>query len=363
VQSAFVRRLAVAACVVTGSSVAAAQPLICFGNEPSWSVAFDSPDRARVSTPDGASTEYQGKETRIEPLRERLWRGRGAAGNDLVVFLRDTACSDGMSDTKHPVTVSVSMPNGAFLAGCCRIPAGQTESTALEGATWRLVDLPGQAPATLAKLERGLTARFEAGRVTGFAGCNTFMGTYTLKENRLTVGALAGTMMACPEPAMTLERAFHAGMGGMGGMKGPFSYTITGNRLSLKADSGAVLAFEKEAPPTLAGGSWEVTGYNNGRQAVISPATGTKMTVAFEKGTITGQSGCNTFRAPYSTEGNRIKVGPAVTTRMMCGESVMTEEREFLKALESATTWTIDAGLLHLHRPDGERVLVAGPRR
>ena len=357
-QSTWVRRLAAAVGVIAGCSVpAAAQPLICFGNEPSWSVAFNSPDRARVSLPDIPTTEYQGKESRIEPLRERLWRGRGAAGRDLVVFLRETACSDGMSDTKHPVTASVSMPNGAFLAGCCRIPTGQTESTALEGTPWRLVDLPGHAPATLAKLERGVTARFEAGRVTGFAGCNTFSGTYTLKENRLTVGVLAGTMMACPEPAMTLERAFHAAM------KGPFSHAISGNRLSLKADSGAVLAFAKEAAATLAGGTWEVTGYNNGRQAVISPAAGTKMTVAFDKGTVTGQSGCNTFRAPYSTEGNRIKVGPAVTTRMMCGESVMTEEREFLKALESATTWTIDAGLLHLHRPDGERVLVAGPRR
>lgn len=40
----------------------------------------------------------------------------------------------------------------------------------------------------------------------------------------------------------------------------------------------------------------------------------------------------------------------------------MSQEREFLKALESAMTWPIDAGLLHLHRADGERVLV-GPRR
>ena len=86
------------------------------------------------------------------------------------------------------------------------------------------------------------------------------------------------------------------------------------------------------------------------------------MTVAFEKGAVTGLAGCNTFRATCSTEGSRITVGPAATTRKMCAENVMTQEREFLKALESATTWSIDAGLLHLHRADGERVLV-GPRR
>jgi heat shock protein HslJ len=235
--------------------------------------------------------------------------------------------------------------------------AEPTESAALERTSWRLASLPGHAPATLAKLERDVTARFEGGRVTGFAGCNTFTGPYTLKEHRLTVGVLAGTMMACPEPAMSLERAFHAAL------TGTFSYAIKGNRLSLTADSGALLAFDEEAPVTLEGGTWGVTGYNNGRQAVLSPIADTRLTVAFEKGTVTGQAGCNTFRATYSTEGSRITVGPASTTRMMCGDAVMTQEREFLKALETATTWTIDAGLLHLHRADGERVLVAGPRR
>jgi heat shock protein HslJ len=352
------RRLGAAFCAAMAVTIpAAAQPLICFGNEPSWSVAFSSPDRARVTRPDMPPSAYSGKETRNEPLRERLWRGKAAAGGDLVVFLRDTACSDGMSDNSHPVTARVSMPDGAFLAGCCRIPAGQTESTPLERTSWRLVGLPGQAAATLATLERDVTAKFEGGRVTGFAGCNSFTGSYTLKENRVTVGVLAGTMMACPEPAMSLERAFHKAL------TGTFSYAVKGDRLSLTADSGALLAFDKEAAATLEGGSWEVTGYNNGRQAVVSAIADTRLTVAFEKGAVTGQAGCNTFRATYSTDGNRITVGPAAATRKMCGDAVMTQEREFLKALETATTWTIDAGLLHLHRADGERVVVAGPRR
>jgi heat shock protein HslJ len=146
-------------------------------------------------------------------------------------------------------------------------------------------------------------------------------------------------------------------------LNGRLSYTIAGDRLSLTADSGAVLLFDKEAAATLEGATWEVTGYNNGRQAVVSPITDTQLSVAFEKGTVTGQAGCNTFRAPFSIEGNRIKVGPVATTRKMCAENVMTQEREFLKALESATTWSIDAGLLDLHRADSERVLVGSRRQ
>jgi heat shock protein HslJ len=244
----------------------------------------------------------------------------------------------------------------AFFTIMASTASGQPDATTLESTSWRLVSVPGQTPAAIAALERAPTARFEAGRVTGFGGCNRLIGSYTLEQNRLTIGGVAGTMMACPEPAMSIERALHAALNGR------LSYTITGERLSLTADSGAVLLFDKEPALTLEGATWEVTGYNNGRQAVVSPMTGTQLSVAFEKGTVSGQAGCNTFRAPYTVEGSRITVGPAATTRKMCGEAVMTQEREFLKALASAATWSIDAGLLHLHRADGERVLV-GPRR
>jgi heat shock protein HslJ len=351
-------RLCAALCVTAAiARPAAAQPLICFGNEPFWRVTFPEPGRAQFTTPDDPPTDYQGTETRNEPLRERLWRGRAAAGGDLVVFLREGACSDGMSDDTHPFSARVSTPDGEFYTGCCRVPAPQTKS-AVEGGSWRLVSLPGQTPATLATLERGVIARFEGGRVTGFAGCNTFTGSYTIAEQRLSVGVLAGTMMACPEPAMSVERAFHSAL------TGTLSYAIDGDRLTLTADSGAQLTFAKQSAETPAGGTWDVTGYNNGRQAVVSPMAGTSVTVAFADGMVTGSAGCNTFRATYYTDGSRIAIGPAVTTRKMCEEAVMTQEREFLKALASASTWSIDSGgLLHLHRPDEERVLVGSRRR
>lgn len=46
----------------------------------------------------------------------------------------------------------------------------------IEGQAWRLASLPGH---DLGALGAGqyLTARFEAGRVSGFSGCNRFMGS------------------------------------------------------------------------------------------------------------------------------------------------------------------------------------------
>lgn len=349
-------------CVVASSSAATAgeSPLVCFGNEPSWSVELTAPGIARVTIPGEEPMTFRGVATRNEVLREGLWRGSPAAGRDLAVFLRDAACSDGMSDAKHPVTARVSLPDLRFLAGCCRVPvsAGSaTNARRLEGVSWRLTSLSGKDPKVLAALSRPATARFEAGRVSGFSGCNNFMGSYTVDADRVTLGQLAGTMMACPEPAMSFESALRAAF------SGTVRYAITGDRLSLTAASGDVLAFEPEPAPRLEGVTWDVTGFNNNRHAVVSLLAGTRITFSFADGTASGNAGCNTFRAPYSTQGNSLKVGPVITTRMSCASELMVQEREFLAALESAVTWSVEGGVLDMHRADKERAIFANVKK
>jgi heat shock protein HslJ len=318
---------------------AAAEPrIVCFGNEPSWSLRFDGGGRATLAFPDGKPVEYRGRETRLDFLKERAWRGTpaGDAKAVVVAFLRESACSDTMSDTAHPLSARVSLPDGRLLAGCCRVPASP-----LEGTTWRLTSDP-------------LTVRFADGRASGFSGCNRFNGGFKRDGDALTVGPLAGTMMACPEPRMAIEKAF------LDGLSGSHRVAIAGDRLTLTPASGSPLVFQAEPEPTLEGVTWKVTGFNNGRSAVVSAVTGTSLTLTFEDGMVRGSSGCNTFRAPYTSEGNRLSIGPAVTTRMACGaEGVMEQERKFLAALETAQVWTVESGTLDVHRADGERVLNA----
>ncbi len=45
------------------------------------------------------------------------------------------------------------------------------------------------------------------GKLSGFAGCNRFMGGYHSTHSRLQTGPLATTRMACPQ-GMELERRF-----------------------------------------------------------------------------------------------------------------------------------------------------------
>ena len=46
------------------------------------------------------------------------------------------------------------------------------------------------------------------GSVYGNSGCNRFTGTYKVKGESITIGPLASTLMACPEPQMSAEGTF-----------------------------------------------------------------------------------------------------------------------------------------------------------
>jgi heat shock protein HslJ len=63
------------------------------------------------------------------------------------------------------------------------------------------------------------------------------------------------------------------------------------------------LVFQAEPAPTLLGVTWSVTGFNNGRHAVVGPLLGTTLRMTFDQGQVHGSSGCNTYRAAYTSEG------------------------------------------------------------
>jgi heat shock protein HslJ len=341
---------------VAGVAGAEEQPLICFGNEPSWSVSLTEPGVARVATPGEEPVAYRGVATRHAFLPETLWRGSPAAGRDLVLWLQHSTCTDNMSGSQLPVTARVSLPDGRFLSGCCRVPAkvaGGNMPAPIEGAAWRLTHIPGAQSAALAQLNRPVTMRLESGRLSGFAGCNNFTGSYSLDGNQLKIGPVASTQMACPEPGSSIESTFHKAL------SGTLSIAVDGDHLNATTASGDTLRFQKEPTPQLAGVKWKVTSFNNGRHAVVGVLGEPDITMSFKDGQIAGSAGCNNFHGTYAAEGSKLQVGPLATTRRACDESLMTQEREFLAALASAVTWSIDGNVLDMHRADGERAVWA----
>ena len=117
----------------------------------------------------------------------------------------------------------------AVLAGAC---GGDDDGPPLEGTEWALasgVDVPGDAdPPTLL---------LEEGNASGFGGCNTFTGGYELDGDSISIGPLAGTLMACELQKMAVEGAY------MPALEAADAWSIDGDELVLSSGGEETLRF------------------------------------------------------------------------------------------------------------------------
>ena len=224
--------------------------------------------------------------------------------------------------------------------------------TSFEGRRWRLVGwlaADGSREAVPPDVEA--TAVFEDGAVTGRGGCNGFRATYELVGERLAIGPVASTMMACAEPAMRVESGYH------GGLARAASARVADDTLDLlDAGGDAVLSFAAAAVTPLVGTAWQATGINNGRGGVVSLVEGTAVTAAFDAdGRVAGSGGCNPYTGGYRVEGTAVTIREVASTLRFClgPEGVMDQETAFLAALGRATRWALDGPRLDLRDDDG----------
>lgn len=245
------------------------------------------------------------------------------------------------------VRVLASLAASCLLAACTAMSPAP-EQPALNGTAWVLSALPGQSLVA----EVAPTLRFEGGRVSGTDGCNRYTAPYAAAGSTLEVGSKgASTQMACPPPVMTQATAF------MSALTQARSYRIAAGKLELLAADNSVLATFAAQSQSLAGTSWHVTGYNNGKQAVVSVLNGTSLTMSFAgDGKLSGSAGCNRYTATYTSDGPKLAIGPAAATRMACAqpEGVMEQERQFLNALETVATARFEGDRLELRTAGGQ---------
>ena len=87
----------------------------------------------------------------------------------------------------------------------------------------------------------------------------------------------------------------------------------------------------------------------------VPPLKGTKLTVKFAEGQISGSSGCNSYGGAYQVNGEKISTGPIATTLMACVDpGVMEQEQTFLAYLQDAKTYNLSEGQLLIFRSDGK---------
>lgn len=231
--------------------------------------------------------------------------------------------------------------------------------TPLEVTPWELVTYNDGNQAMVSVLAgTRITALFEAGNISGSAGCNNYSGSYEVDGNAISIGPLAGTLAFCNEPEGVMEQESSY----LAALESTATYQIVVNRLELISESGELMATFRVAESTgIEGITWNIIGYNNGRGGVVSVVLDTEINALFEDGTVSGSAGCNSYTASYEIVGSSITIGPVATTRKICNEpeGVMEQENEFLAALQSAVEYTIDGNRLDMFNADGARALNA----
>ncbi len=243
-------------------------------------------------------------------------------------------------ETPLPEATAAPLPE-AIATSLPEMPIAASSERSLAGTSWLLSSLDGVLPAagTTVTLQFG-----NDGTASGSDGCNRYTTQYVQDGQNLTFAQpMAGTMMACPEPAMTQAGQYQAALASV------TRFTMSARQLVLFAGDEIVLTFIVESQ-MLAGSSWYVVSYNNGREAVVGLLAETEITLNFEEDRLNGIAGCNNYFAGYTASGASITVSPPGATLMFCEapEGVMEQEAAYLAALESAATFSIEGDQLWL---------------
>ncbi len=233
----------------------------------------------------------------------------------------------------------------------CSSAGGGTGGT-LDGVTWALSQYSANGTMTDVPEIVLVDATFDkaASTVSGSGGCNRYTGPYTAAGSKLTFGPIASTQMACIGVASGVESAYFANLAAAA------TYTATSEALTVYDAKGAsILVYKVSKAGTIDGVEWHATGINNGKQAVVSVVQGTDPTATFDAaGTVSGNSGCNTFNGPAVVDGESIKIGPLMSTKMACAnEEASAQEAAYLAALANATVFEIRGKQLELRDADG----------
>lgn len=234
-------------------------------------------------------------------------------------------------------------------------------TTTLPSSSWVLSSLNGSLPLP------GSTITLEidkAGTLSGSDGCNRYSVPFTAKGSEVSIGAAGGdtgpavgisTMMACA-PAVSAQADAY-----MAALNSASRFQLVGDMLVL-FDGTTVVATFVPVSQNLAGTSWQVIAYNNGREAVVSVLEGVEINAVFDDDNrVSGNAGCNDYFATYLTSDGSILISSIGSTMRFCSnpDGVMDQEAEYLAALQSAATYAIEGNNLEMRTASGALAIQA----
>lgn len=225
-----------------------------------------------------------------------------------------------------------------LLVGC----GGGSSSTVGSGSAPTTADLDGTVYVSSSveghDLVPGshLRLEFHDGTMNGSAGCNTLTGPYDVQGGRLSwTQAPAMTMMACREPLMQQDQWLSDWL------RTGADATLDGDVLTVTS-GGVTVRLQPEAPAdasTLLGRTWKVIELTTPTSAAtIPPGVRTPTFEVAADGTVLLDTGCNRGHTTVTADGDTLRFGPVMTTKMACPSAAADVEQAVLQALQGDVT-------------------------
>jgi heat shock protein HslJ len=116
----------------------------------------------------------------------------------------------------------------------------KAQSQDLAGTSWEAVNFHTGSQAIVGVITgTTLTAEFgRDGTIAGKSGCNNYTGSYSVDGDKIKIGPLASTMMACTDPEGVMEQETQY----LAALQMAESYQVEGRVLELRRSDGTLVA-------------------------------------------------------------------------------------------------------------------------
>jgi heat shock protein HslJ len=242
-----------------------------------------------------------------------------------------------------------------LLAGCARLSPGAGGSATPEPSApvtpdvvgaWVLAHGTHDGAAIEVPDDWRVTLNFSDDGEVGGQACNHYGGTYDLDGSRIGFSAMSMTEMACEEPMMSVEAAYHAALAAITEVE------RDGDRLTLSGDT-ADLVFELVPPvpdAALQGTAWVLESLIQGD--AVSSVQGEPTLTLNPDGTLVGSTGCRDFSGEYVVVGDEVEVTSLATTDQACAAELEAQDTFVLEVIEGGFTVSVEGNGLTLGKAD-----------
>ena len=234
-----------------------------------------------------------------------------------------------------------------------KAPMNKTDSYNLKQNFWVLETLDGEIVYEIGNTDReiGFKLDVENNRISGYGGCNNFMGDFNLKAgNRISFSNLGSTKMSCPDLSFNESQLLNV-------FEMADNYRIVDGRLELYVGKKAPLAIFRKAVDRFDRNAehivekyWKLKSLN-GEDVKMGDNQEREVyfTLKTQDNRVVGFAGCNNITGTYTLGiGNRIRFSQMATTLKICPD-VDFKEHEFLKVFELTNNYTLNGDELLLN--------------